>query len=439
MNWKVIVAGLLYAISFAILMLHCHQNEFQQIFIHFSFCFLSFGFLVYNRKEISLKWLIGFGIVLRLFTVFVFPNLSDDIYRFFWDGRLWTLGIHPFDFTPSQLMENGSSLDGLKEVFPLLNSKEYYTIYPPVLQFVFIVSASLGKTVAGTAIVMKLLYVLMDILAVLGLTKLLDHFKMDRSLSMLYFLNPLIVTELVGNIHAEVLMVCSLIWMAYLICKEKYWKAGILYGLSIACKILPFLIGPLLLLYLIKNKGALGFFSTATIVVLLSFTLMLVGSDISHLLDSIDLYFRSFEFNAGLYYIGRWLGYAKSGYNMIGFIGPLLAIISVALILFNSFKVLQKPEAKFLLASIPLLYLIYLLFSTTIHPWYLAVPIAFAVFNERYLFPIILWSFLVMLSYSAYDTVPVQEHTIFLLLEYGILFVVLIYGSVKNPIRLPRL
>jgi len=163
---------------------------------------------------------------------------------------------------------------------------------------------------------------------------------------------------------------------------------------------------------------------------------MLYGSDISHLMDSIDLYFRSFEFNASLYYIGRWWGYSKVGYNMIGSIGPMLAIISLLLILAKSLTIFKKPDSKSLLAIIPLLFLIYLIFSTTIHPWYLAVPIAFAVFNEKYCFPIILWSFMVILSYSAYDTNPVQEHTLFLFLEYGVLFAALIYGSVKNPIKL---
>ena len=436
MNWKALLSGVVYAVSFAVLMLYCEQDEFQNIFINFSICFLAFAYLIHNRNQISLKWLIAFGVVLRVFVIFLFPNLSDDIYRFFWDGELWMRGVHPFDFTPSQLIANGANTDGIKEVFPLLNSKEYYTIYPPVLQFIFIIAAGIGKSVTGTAAIMNLIYVAVDILALLGLVKLLDEFEMDRSLSMLYFLNPLIITELIGNIHAEVLMVCFLIWMSYFLCKAKYWQAGILYGLSIASKILPFLIGPLLLFYLVKKKGWLGFFATASMVVLVSFSVMLYGSDISHLMDSIDLYFRSFEFNASLYYIGRWWGYSKVGYNMIGSIGPMLAIISLLLILAKSFTIFKKPDSKSLLAIIPLLFLIYLIFSTTIHPWYLAVPIAFAVFNEKYCFPIILWSFVVILSYSAYDTNPVQEHTLFLFLEYGVLFAALIYGSVKNPIKL---
>ena len=275
-----------------------------------------------------------------------------------------------------------------------------------------------------------------DLLAMWGLVKILDYFEKDRKLVLFYFLNPLIIIELVGNIHAEVLMVASLIWMAYFLLKESYWKAGIFYAIAIASKILPFLLGPLLLLYLIKKKAWFGFFAVSGLLVVGSFTLMLLGSNISHLLDSIDLYFRSFEFNASIYYLGRWIGYFNKGYNTIANVGPLLAFTSLALILGSSFQIFKKPQQDVLLAAIPLLFLIYLFFSTTIHPWYLAVPIAFAIFNEKIGFMVFVWSFLVLLSYSAYDTDPVQEHTLVLFLEYGILLAILIYGSVKKPIKI---
>ena len=436
MNWKVLLAGLTYILSFGVLMVYCDQDEFQNIFIHYGLCFLAFAYLIYERKNISLKWLIVLGVLLRVMCIFLFPNLSDDIYRFFWDGKLWMQGVHPFDFTPSQLMEANMVGPELESIFPKLNSQEYYTIYPPVLQLIFFASAAIGKTVGGTAIVMKIIYVLFDLLSLFGIIKILDFFTMDRRLSIVYFLNPLVITELIGNIHAEVLMVFGLVWMALFLSREKYWQAGIFYAFAIAAKILPFLIGPLLLLFLIVKKKWLPFFASAALLVILSFGLMLFGSNISHLMESIDLYFRSFEFNASIYYIGRWLGYAKVEYNMIAKIGPFLALTSIALILYFSSKIYRQASLQKLFTTIGLLYFIYLIFSTTIHPWYLAVPIAFAIFNKKLCFPILLWSFLIMLSYSAYDTDPVQEHTLFLFLQYGLVFSALIYGSIKKPINI---
>ena len=440
MNWKFLLAGVLYLVAFTILMLHCQQGEFGSIIFHFGLAFIAYAYLVFSKEQFYFYWLLALGLILRLIAVFLFPNLSDDIYRFFWDGSLWADGIHPFDFTPTQLMEQGKLATTYLDSYALLNSKDYYTIYPPVCQFIFYLASLIGETIEGTAIVMKLIYVLVDILSLFGLVKILDYFKKDRNLAFVYFLNPLIITELIGNIHAEVLMVGALIWMGYCLLKEKYWQAGILYGLAIASKILPFLLGPLLLLYLIKKEHWFEFFLSAGIFVLTSFGLMLMGSDLSHLLSSINLYFQSFEFNASVYYLARSLGYLKSGYNLIATIGPWLAIISVALILRYSYTVFNyTPKIEIensrewkLLSLISLLFLIYLLFSTTIHPWYLSVPIAFAVFNRNLLVPMVLWSFLVMLSYSAYDTEPVQEHNWILFLEYGLLFLSFIILRIKS-------
>lgn len=415
-------------LAIAILMLHCQQAEFQDIIIHFALAFAPYLYLVFSKEKFSFYWLLSLGIILRLVAVYFFPNLSDDIYRFFWDGNLWADGIHPFDFTPTQLMEQGVLDEKYRSMYGLLNSQDYYTIYPPVCQLIFYVCSLLGGTVKGTAIMMKMLYVIVDVFTVIGLSKILKHLGKDRNWAFVYFLNPLIVTELIGNIHAEVLMVGGLVWMAYFLLKEKYWLAGLFYGIAIASKILPFLIGPLLLFYLVKKKAWFVFFLSSGLFVVFSFGLMLMGSDLSHLMSSINLYFQSFEFNASIYYVSRWLGYFRKGYNMIGVIGPLLAMISVGLILWFSFSVYKKQESNErneeikLLCLISLLYVIYLLFSTTIHPWYLAVPIAFAVFNPKLLYPIVLWSLLVMLSYSAYDTNPVQEHPWILAIEYGLLF-----------------
>ncbi len=439
MNWKLVLLVIIYCVAFAIQMMFCQQDDFSCIIVHISICFLSYSYLILKCGKFSFRSLLLLGLLLRVITIFLFPNLSDDIYRFFWDGKLWLEGIHPFDYTPRVLMDMVVLSAEMQEVFQLLNSKDYYTIYPPVLQFVFWVTVALGKSVVSTAILMKCIYLLADVLVVIGLVKILDHFGKDQKLSMVYFLNPLIITELVGNIHAEVLMIAALVWMCFYLLEEKYWQAGILYAFGILTKLHPFLLGPMLLFYLIKKKKWLHFFVPASILVALGFGLMLYGSKLDNLLDSVDLYFRSFEFNASIYYLGRWLGYLNKGYNMIALVGPLLAFISFVIIIKVSSKLIREPRVELVVSQIPTLYLVYLLFSTTIHPWYLGVLIAFAVFNARWQYLILCWSFLVMLSYSAYDSNPVQEHSIVLFLEYALLLAFAIYGSMNIRSAKPTL
>ena len=63
-----------------------------------------------------------------------------------------------------------------------------------------------------------------------------------------------------------------------------------------------------------------------------------------------------------------------------------------------------------------LLFCLYFLLSTTVHPWYLATPLLISVFTKfRFM---IFWSFVVILSYSAYDNLQFQENIYLVALEY---------------------
>lgn len=86
----------------------------------------------------DLQTLIYSAIAFRVLLLASFPNLSDDIYRFVWDGKLIDAGINPFTYLPSHYIENNISVDGLtSELYGKLNSPNYFTIYPPFAQFLF--------------------------------------------------------------------------------------------------------------------------------------------------------------------------------------------------------------------------------------------------------------------------------------------------------------
>ena len=67
---------------------------------------------------------------------------------------------------------------------------------------------------------------------------------------------------------------------------------------------------------------------------------------------------------------------------------------------------------------------IYLIFSSIVHPWYVAPLVLFAVFSGNRFG--ILWSGLVMLTYGGYSTSGYQEYPLILVVEYflvGVFFV----------------
>ena len=62
------------------------------------------------------------------------PMLSDDVYRYVWDGRVQLEGVHPYRYAPVD-----PALGTLRDahVFPRINHPEVPTIYPPLAQSLF--------------------------------------------------------------------------------------------------------------------------------------------------------------------------------------------------------------------------------------------------------------------------------------------------------------
>ena len=83
-----------------------------------------------------------------------------------------------------------------------------------------------------------------------------------------------------------------------------------------------------------------------------------------------------------------------------------------------------------ILISAMFAFVIFYGFSTTVHPWYISLVLIYSVFTN-YRFALI-WSFLVMLSYSAYAETNFAENKWFLMTEYILVGAVLVYEIVKN-------
>ena len=194
-------------------------------------------------------------------------------------------------------------------------------------------------------------------------------------------------------------------------------------GMAAGIKFLPFVLFPLLWKRLGLRQGLFILF-IAFLVFSLPFLFVVNGDMIHHLGSSVALYFQTFEFNAGFYYLIRYLGFLVKGYNIIATAGWTLALTSAFIILFLVFRFrVDNWNTFFSLALIS--YLIYYLFATTVHPWYLVNVLFLACLSGRFL-TALPWSFLVFFSYQAYSTAVVQEDTVLLLLEYAVVWTALV-------------
>lgn len=376
-----------------------------------------------EKKKASFIWLMGGVIAFRLIAGFALPELSDDYFRFVWDGRLWTHGETPFSQLPSAYAATEYAGLGLSQVlFENLNSPDYHTIYPPVCQGIFYLAALIfPNNIYASVLVMKSFFFLAELGSIWLIIQLLKHWKKDVNQVFLYALNPLVIVELCGNLHFECLMIFFLLLSIWLLIKVNWQLSAVAFGLAVSSKLIPLMFLPLLIL-------RIGFWRSVaygSIVLLVTFLGFLPIFDIEtflHLLESVQLYFQTFEFNASIYYLTRAVGKWISGYNMIRFMGPGLSLLTVGGILWLSFRkeeISLDSLPKYMLAVL----LLYLLLATTVHPWYTTTLVALATFTS-FRFPYI-WSFLLIFTYSTYITAAYYEHLGVAAVEYGLLFAIL--------------
>ena len=231
--------------------------------------FLCYIFLIRDKSEATLKWGIILAIVARLAIIPAFPNLSDDVYRFIWDGYLWHAGIHPFSEVPSGLIGQHPLLSD--PLFSALNSQEYYSIYPPIPQAIFWVATGIaGSDIWLASTVMKAIHAFIDIGTLLLIVKTLDSLGISRKRVLIYALNPLIIIELVGNLHHEGLVIFFLVAMIYFLSRKGVLLSALFFCGAVASKLLPALFFPLVFLFL-KERNRWLFAGYCTIFTLLFF------------------------------------------------------------------------------------------------------------------------------------------------------------------------
>lgn len=395
-------------------------NSFQLLGL-FTIAFGAYSWLTFNQytSDKLVHRLIVVGILARVFLVFFVPNLSDDFYRFVWDGRLLNLGINPFLELPSYYIEHQLHTDMLtKELFTQLNSQQYYTVYPPVLQGVFGFATFLfPNSIEGSVIVMKSVLLLCEIGSIYLIIQLLQHFKLPKSNVLFYALNPVVMLEIVGSIHFEGMMIFFSLLSVWLLVKGKWFWSALAISVAIGAKLLPLMFLP----FLIKRLRwkSIRYYTAVGFGVLLLFLPLLNAAFIEHIGTSINLYFKNFEYNGSIYYILRWIGFQQVGYNWIALISPYLSVTIFISVMVVALRVKEK-EFRLLPQNMLFALTVFYLLATTVHPWYITSMVAFGALT-RFRYPMI-WSGLIFFTYINYGYEPFHENLVIVTIEYLILF-----------------
>ena len=427
---------LLFAIASIVLYINFGYGLERSDFIKLMSLYAALFFIAYiliEKLKLNFWLLASLGIVSRLTFILAIPNLSQDFYRFLWDGRLLLQGFSPYLFTPDSSAALGISVVQSKELFEGMGAlnASHFSNYPPINQLFFAIAALFtGKSILGSVVVLRVLIIMADVGILYFGKKLLEKLNLPIKNIFWYFLNPFIIIELSGNLHFEGVMLFFFVWALYLLFKGKWLWAAVLIGISVSVKLIPLLFLPLFLRYFqfrsdtpeikkpfnkLRLTTLLKFYTIIGITVFISFLPFLSSEFIQNFSATLALWFQDFEFNASVYYIIRWIGFEIVGWNIIGTIGKILPVLVLlfvmAIALFRKTKTPQQLITAMLFAVS-----FYFLLSTTVHPWYIATPLLLSVFT-KYKFPIV-WSFMVVLSYSAYGKDAFDEKIWLVALEY---------------------
>ena len=175
--------------------------------------------------------------------------MSDDIYRYVWDGRVQAAGINPYRYVPTD-----AHLEPLRDaaIFPNVNRNNYApTIYPPVAQMFFFLATRFGESVLA----MKLALVAIEAVGICALLQVLRGVGAPRENILLYAWHPLPVWEIAGSGHVDAVMVAfvALALAAAVRCRRT-WSGAALAAATLV-KFFPLALVPALWRPTTTNRG----------------------------------------------------------------------------------------------------------------------------------------------------------------------------------------
>lgn len=385
----------------------------------------------------ALPLIIGFAFLFNLILLPATPNLSDDMYRYVWDGRVQAQGINPYRYA-----SDAPELDSLRDdaIWDKMNRKSAHTIYPPAAQLTF---ATLWRIAPNSVLAFKLAFVMASLFAGVLLIPVLRGFGQSPELILAFLWSPLLIIEVAHSAHADALylpLLVGVFWLRLRQSERGSWKTeagiGVLLGLATLIKLYPAILA-VALWSLRDAQGRRRLRLAFPIAMLLTIAAgySLYAAPGVDLLGFLPSYGREF-FNIAP--LSHWLINLATAYGQPywAFVNPtlfvLVFLVSISYILFPA----RSPQRAILRCMIPIA--LYLLVNMNLFPWYMLfmlplIPMALTSgrwfgFRLNAAFAWLIFTGLVMISYDLFVTgfaqaweVPAQFIPLYVLLGLGAL------------------
>lgn len=303
-----------------------------------------------SGSPIALIWTIA--ALARLVLLPLPPELSDDIYRYLWDGHVLTQGINPYAHAPSH-----EALAAIRTPWHgQINHQDIPTIYPPLAQLLFGAVAAMG----GAILAAKALWLGFDLGCGFLLQRIANRTGRNPAPVLVWYLwSPLLVVETAWSAHFDAVglfLLAALILVAGHEGRGRSWRRPACLGALLAAATLVKVAPAAALPALVRRHGWTT--SAAFTAVCAAFYLFFAGAGPAALTDGLRAYARHWSANEGAFaLIDALAGDPVRARLAVG----ALVLAVVACVTWRGFTV-EKA----------LLWIIGtgLLLSPTVHPWY---------------------------------------------------------------------
>jgi hypothetical protein len=331
------------------------------------------------------------------------PAVSNDVYRYQWEGRVERLHINPYIVYPA--MPALKALEDRRH--PIETGRNVSTLYPPLSEYSF----SLVSTMAGY----KLLYTGFDLAALGVLASLLVLLKQPLHRLLIYAWNPCVLISFAMCGHHDSLAIFTLLGaILFLLLRQPALSLSFL-AFSVISKFFSVLLLPSIL-----RRTRPAYAALFVAIVGLSYWPFLGAG--RRLFKGLSDFAAGWEGNDSLFRLIRLAGNSKP---QAGLVAGVLVLILIAYVLKRR---LEPAPASLLLIS-GLLFL-----SPNAFPWYFTWIVPFLCFCPRA--PLLLMSVSCVLGYApvvAYAVgQPYRDSTFILLLEYAPVLAWLLYQSCRG-------
>jgi hypothetical protein len=376
-------------------------------------------FLEHSLDSRRAFWLILLAsVAFRLTLAPLRPTLSDDIFRYRFDGHVQALGANPYLVRPDDPRFAALRDPSIRQI----PGHEIRSVYPPVSELVF--RAAWRLLPRPTAF--KFPFLLADLLVLAALAWSTRRRRARNFQLAIYGWNPLVVVEFAASGHNDALALAATLGATLLIIGPRRVLSTCLLAAGVLAKAFPAVLVPLWLARLgWPRRGWLAALAAAAFTALCLWPYRSAAHVVA---ATFRQYQQSFHGNnASLFTLLDYLTHSPALATGLG-VG-----LVAGLALWAAARRLDPARAAFLLFGT------ILLVSPNAYPWYFTwvVPFLALVGTSRYLVP---WLMLTILQFLSYHVLIAYQATgawhfrpLFLLLTYVPFYAWLLWSAFTAP------